>query len=189
MTFSRQNNGFFFADKHSSEFNMAVESVMRGLLPPKKAESQGFDVTGRHGNVVYNSPVFGIRQIIINVAFLDEDVFSLQKKARAVAHWLGGSEGLLYFDDEPDLAYNATIFEPVDAEEIITAKRATLNFTAQPFARSINFFQSNHNAVRSGVRMDVYTNGTQRAPCIIMLRNAGGSNITAVKFTRKAFHR
>ena len=141
----RQAGGFSFGDKHSSLFNIAVESISRGLLPAKKAETQGFEVTGRHGNVAYNQPIYDVRTISIDIAFLDNTPETLQKRARAIAHWLSATEQLLYFDDEPDLAYTASIFEQIDTAEIITAKKATLNFTCQPFATSINYFQKDYN--------------------------------------------
>jgi len=178
--------GFFFNDRHSKDFYMAMEDAGRGLLPSLRRND--YMITGRHGTVEYGNETYNTRQIRVEICFLSDTVPNLQLAARDVAHWLSG-KGILYFDDEPDKAYDARIYEAVDTEQLIRAKRASVLFECQPFAKSINYRQVNFPGTKSGTEMHVVSNGSQPTPCIIIIKNTGIINISNITITRKAVNR
>ena len=178
--------GFFFNDRHSRDFNMAMEDTGRGLLPSLRRND--YEITGRHGTVDYGNETYNTRQIRVDIAFLSNNIPDLQLMARDIAHWLSG-KGILYFDDEPDKAYDAKIYEAVDTVQLIRAKRASVVFECQPFAKSINFRQNNFPGTRPGTEMLVVSRGSQPTPCIIIIKNTGTLNISNITITRKAVNR
>ncbi|MCL2197317.1 MAG: phage tail family protein [Defluviitaleaceae bacterium] len=179
--------GFFFADKHSRDFDIVVMEVAhRGLLPPKRRND--YEISGRHGTVDFGGETFATRQISVEICFISRDEEQLQELARDIAFWLSG-KGLLFFDDEPHRAYNAVVYQSVDTEQIITAKRATVIFECQPFAKTIHQIQSNNPNIASGTMIPIYSHGTQSTPCLIVLQNTGNTNITNIRFTRRATRR
>jgi predicted phage tail component-like protein len=178
--------GFFFNNRHSKEFYMAMETAGRGLLPSLRRND--YIITGRHGTVNYGNETYNTRQIRVDIAFLTDNLPDLQLLARNIAYWLSG-KGILYFDDEPDKAYDAQIYEAVDTAQLITAKRASVVFECQPFAKSIYYLQNNYVGTASGEAMSLTSEGTQPTPCIIYLRNTGSSNINSITVTRKAVKR
>ncbi len=178
--------GFFFNNMHSKEFDIAMEDAARGLLPSLRRND--YEITGRHGTVDYGNETYNTRQITVDIGFISDNVSNLQLKAREIAYWLSG-KGILYFDDEPDKAYNARIYEAVNTEQLIRAKRASVTFECQPFATSINYFQSINTGVSSGKEIQVVSKGSQPTPCIIIIKNTCGINISNITITRKAVNR
>ena len=179
--------GFFFASRHSREFNIAVmEDAARGLLPSLRRND--YKITGRHGTTDFGNETYDTRQITVDICFISKDEPNLQVLAREIAHWLSG-KGLLYFDDEPTKAYDAVVYQAVDTDQLIRAKRASVTFECQPFAKTINFLQSTNPSVNSGSTINIYSHGTQSTPAIITIRNIGNSNINNIKVIRRAMHR
>jgi len=178
--------GFFFNNKHSNDFGIAMEQASRGLLPSLRRND--YEISGRHGTVDYGNETYNTRQITIDICFISEDVPQLQLKAREIAYWLSG-KGTLYFDDEPDKAYDARVYEAVDTEQLIRCKRASVTFECQPFAMSINYFQNNYSNVSNYKEMEVMSKGTQPTPCIIIIKNTGAINISNIEIIRKAGNR
>ena len=179
--------GFFFADKHSREFNLvAMEDAKRGLLPSLRRND--YEISGRHGTVNFGNETYDTRQVTVDIAFLSVNEEILQELARDIAYWLSG-RGLLYFDDEPHRAYDAVVYEPVDTDQIIRAKRASVTFECQPFAKTINFRQSINTSMSSGNKIPIESQGTQPTPCIIFFRNTGNTVITNLRITRRALVR
>jgi len=179
--------GFFFADQHSKDFNvMAMENASRGLLPSLRRND--YEINGRHGTVDFGGETYNTRQLPVDICFISAGEPELQILARNVAHWLSG-KGLLFFDDEPDKAYNAVVYNAVDTEQLITAKRATVVFECQPFAKTIHHRQSINAGVASGRTIPINSHGTQQTPCLIFLRNTGTTTTTNVRITRRALQR
>jgi len=175
--------GFFFANKHSREFYMAMEEAHRPLLPERTRND--YIIAGRHGTVDFNSETYKTRPIPVDICFISDNVQNLQTLAREIAFWLSG-KGILYFDDEPGLAYDAVVYQTVNTEQLITAKRATVVFECQPFAKTINFRQSINPEMTGGTVIPVENKGTQATPCLIYVTNTGDTPITNLKITRRA---
>ncbi|MCL2215764.1 MAG: phage tail family protein [Defluviitaleaceae bacterium] len=165
---------------------MAMEYASRGLLPSLRRND--YVINGRHGTVDFGGETYNTRQVSVDICFIDVDEPNLQILARSVAHWLSG-KGLLYFDDEPDKAYTAVVYEAVDTDQLITAKRATIIFECQPFAKTIHHRQSINAGVASGGMIPIYSHGTQQTPCMIFVRNTGTTAITNIRITRRAIVR
>jgi len=175
--------GFFFANRHSTSFWLAMENAHRPLLPA--ANSNEYTITGRHGTVDFGGETYQKRYITVDICFISNNVRDLQALARDIAFWLSG-RGILYFDDEPDKAYDAVVHQAVDTAQIIRTKRASVVFECQPFAKTRNFLQSINAGLTSGDMVSVTSQGTQRTPCIVILRNTGTTNITNLSITRRA---
>lgn len=178
--------GFFFNTQHSRDFWMSMEDAHRPLLPELRRNE--YEITGRHGTVGFGGETYAKRHIAVDIAFIDLDVRNLQLLARRLAHWLSG-EGLLWFDDEPDKAYDAKVFAAVDTEQIIRTKRASVIFECQPFAKTINFLQSVHNGASSGHIMEIFSNGTVPTPAIIIITNTGNIDTSNITIRRRALNR
>jgi len=178
--------GFFFANRHSREFWLAMENAHRPLLP--ELNRNDYEVEGRHGTVDFGNETYRTRPIPVEICFISDTVQNLQTLARDIAFWLSG-KGILFFDDEPGLAYDAVVYEPVDTEQIIRTKRATVIFECQPFAKTINFLQSINPNIPSGHTVDIMSNGTQATPGIITIRNTGSTNISDITIIRRALNR
>lgn len=174
---------FFFKDKHSNEFNLALENASRGLLPSLRPSS--YIINGRHGTVDFGNETYDTRQITVDIVFISLNTEDLQKLAREIAYWLSGS-GMLIFSDEPDKSYQAKVYDAVDTEQLIRAKKCSITFECQPFAQSINYNQIDELKAHNGKNIIVNSIGTQKTPCRIIIRNVGTVNINNIEITRKA---
>ena len=180
--------GFFFNNLHSSDFWLSLEDADRPLLPP--LQRNDYKITGRHGTVGFGGETYGMRQITAHICFISDNVRNLQILAREIAFWLGnGSKGILWFDDEPDKAYDAVVYEAVDTDQIIRTKRASVVFECQPFAKSINFLQSVHSGISSGHIMEIFSNGTVSTPARIIITNTGQASTGSIVIRRRALNR
>ena len=180
--------GFFFNNRHSREFWLAMENAHRPLLPPLRRND--YEITGRHGTVDFGGETYGTKQISVEICFVSDNVRNLQTLSREIAFWLGGgNKGILWFDDEPDKAYDAVVYEAVDTDQIIRTKRASVIFECQPFAKSIHFLQSVHNGVSSGHVMNIFSNGTVQTPARIIISNTGAINTNNIVIKRRALNR
>ena len=178
--------GFFFANRHSREFRLAMEEARRPLLP--ELNRNDYEISGRHGTTDFGGETYRTVQIELDICFISDNVSNLQTLAREIAFWLSG-KGILFFDDEPGLAYDAVVYQKVATEQLIRARRATVIFECQPFAKTINFLQSVSTDVESGRTLDIMSHGTQATPGIITLRNTGTVNITNITIVRRALNR
>jgi len=178
--------GFFFNTQHSRDFWMSMEDAHRPLLPELRRNE--YEITGRHGTVSFGGETYGKRYIDVDFVFIDKNVRDLHILARKLAHWLSG-EGLLWFDDEPDKAYDAKVYTAVDTDQIVRTKRASVTFECQPFAKSIHFLQSVHGGVSSGHIMHIYSHGTVPTPAIIIITNTGNISTSDIIIRRRALNR
>ena len=178
--------GFFFANRHSADFNMAMEYAHRPLLPALNRND--YKITGRHGTVDFGSETYNTRPITVDICFIGKNVHDLQALARDVAFWLSG-KGILYFDDEPNRAYDAVVYNQIDTQQIIRTKRAQVVFECQPFAQTINFLQSINPQTPPGHTIAIESQGTQSTPNITIIRNTGNTNITSLQLIRRALNR
>ena len=180
--------GFFFNNRHSREFWLAMEVASRPLLPELRRND--YEISGRHGTVSFGGETYTTRQIPVDIWIIEENIRDLQVLAREIAFWLGGgNKGILWFDDEPDKAYDAVVYAAVDTDQIIRTKRATVIFECQPFAKSIHFLQSVHNGVSSGHVMNIFSNGTVPTPARIIITNTGTINTDNIVIRRRALNR
>ena len=179
--------GFFFADKHSQEFaDVVMERAGRGILPSLRRND--YEISGRHGTIDFGGEMNNTRQIPVNITIVSKDEETLQELAHQVAFWLRG-KGLLIFDDNQQRAFDAVVYEAVDADELITAKRTTVIFECQPFAKTIHHLQSINTNVSNGRIIPIVSAGTQSTPCLIFFSNTGNTNITNLRITRRALQR
>ena len=123
--------GFIFKGRHSSEFNIGFKSVDRTAIPERRKKE--FTILGRSGTLELESTEYEKRYItaVIGVMYIDK-FNDLRTKIRDLAGWLSGS-GLLIFDDEPDKAYEASVYSAVGVEQLAhnQDKRALHNEGAQ----------------------------------------------------------
>ena len=177
--------GFRFNNRHSSEFGIYMLSSDRTILPAKIQQSytiQGRDGTYDVGDITYQS-----RQISVQISFwgTEQNMETLRDRIREIAKWLSG-QGNLIFDDEPDKAYNAKVLSGISLTQIVRMGQATIAFTCQPFAESVQYITETKDITASNDSMTVQVNGTQDTPCILTIKNTGTTNITGITIQRKA---
>lgn len=143
-------NGLTYNDIHSSYFGLYIKSNDRTILPRlKKVE---VEVTGRHGTLDAGNNTYEKRYISINFLKKDKSLEDLRKNIRLIAKWLSG-KGKLRFDDEPELYYEARVYNSISLDQVAKNGIFTVIFECQPFAYSdINRITSpliitNHNMI------------------------------------------
>jgi len=178
--------GFTFRNIHSSTFGIGVRSIDRSLIPELRKNE--FTIPGRHGTIDFGLNTYEKRPIQVRIGLLQNaDWRALRKKAREIASWLSG-KGYLIFDDEPDKAYDAAVYNYVGIEQIdlIPAGLLEVTFECQPFAESLEYRQVNVPSITTRP-YDILANveGTSETPCIITIKNIGNTNIEGITITRK----
>lgn len=179
--------GFTFRNTHSSSYNIGARSIDRSVIPARRKNE--FIIPGRHGSIDFGSNTYETRLIALEIGLVDNKNFeTLRASARDIARWLSG-DGMLIFDDEPDKAYQASLFEYVGIEQVqlIPAGRLSVVFECQPFAESLEYRQVNIPSITtSPYEVPVQVDGTSETGCIITIKNNGTNNISGITIRRKA---
>lgn len=179
--------GFTFRNIHSSSFKIGARSIDRSVIPARRKNE--FVIPGRHGTIDFGNNTYETRPISIEVGLVKNSNFNeLRDNARDIARWLSGN-GLLIFDDEPDKAYQASLFEYVGIEQVqsIPAGRLNVVFECQPFAESLEYKQVNIPGItQKPYEIPVNVNGTSETCPIITIKNTGTTNINNITIVRKA---
>lgn len=176
--------GFTFKGKHSSDFNIGFKSVDRTAIPERRKKE--FTILGRSGTLELESTEYEKRYItaVIGVMYI-ERFEELRLKIRDLAGWLSGS-GLLIFDDEPDKAYEASVYSAVGIEQLTLQPRGTLDieFECQSFAvgKDLNRILTDGSRITS---VTVPNNGNVKTCGTFIIKNTGTSNIRSIRITRK----
>lgn len=179
--------GFTFRNIHSSTFDIGVKSDDRSLIPELRRNV--FVIPGRHGTIDFGLNTYEIRPISMRIGLVKNANWNeLRLNARDIARWLSG-KGMLIFDDEPDKAYQASVYGYVGIEQIELLPMGTLGvvFECQPFAESLEYRQVNIPGTTSKpyeVSLDV--KGTSETCCIITIKNIGATDIKNITIRRKA---
>lgn len=176
--------GFIFKGRHSSEFNIGFRSIDRTAIPERRKKE--FTILGRSGTLELESTEYEKRYIsaVIGVMYIDR-FNELRNKIRDLAGWLSGT-GLLIFDDEPDKAYEASVYSAVGIEQLSLQPRGTLEieFECQPFAVSTDL----NRALRIGTspaEVNINNAGNVKTCGTFIIKNAGSTTITGIRLTRK----
>ena len=176
--------GFTFKGKHSSEFNIGFKSVDRTVIPERRKKE--FTILGKSGTLELESTEYEKRYIKGTIGVMYISKFEdLRIKIRDLAGWLSGS-GLLIFDDEPDKAYEASVYSAVGIEQLMLQPRGTLDieFECQSFAVSKDL----NRILKDGKRITSVTVpnlGNVKTCGTFIIKNTGTSDITNIRITRK----
>lgn len=185
--------GFKFNNIHSSEMGVYAINLDRSALPSLRRKD--YIVTGRDGSIDYGGNTYDTRIISLEIASIDNPTMEdFRKHIREIAKWISGS-GYLIFDDEPDKAYHAKVYEaisidPVYEEDYImdpfNAGLMQISFECQPFAESPNYNQVLKETTRNEEKLEIDVDGTQPTCCLIRITNKGSNSIKGITITRKA---
>lgn len=179
--------GFTFRNIHSSTFNIGVKTDDRSLIPELRRNE--FVIPGRHGTVDFGLNTYEKRPIQIQIGLMKNTNWNqLRLKARDIAKWLSG-KGMLMFDDEPDKAYDASLYNYVGIEqiELLPMGLLTVTFECQPFAESLEYRQVNiPNIITKPYEIPLSVSGTSETCCIITIKNTGTTNVSNITIRRKA---
>ncbi|MFA6809065.1 MAG: distal tail protein Dit [Eubacteriales bacterium] len=178
--------GFTFRNIHSSNFKIGAKSIDRSIIPAKRKNE--FVIPGRHGTIDFGNHTYETRPISVEIGLIRNSSFGeLRESARQIAKWLSG-EGLLIFDDEPDKAYQASVYDYIGIEqiELMPAGRLNVVFECQPFAESLEYRQVNVPSITDNAyEIKVNVSGTAETCCIITIKNNGTSDINNITLIRK----
>lgn len=176
--------GFTFANIHSSTYELYVRSDNRTITPALRKNE--FVIPGRHGTLDFGNNTYEPRFITMELFLVRKTMEDLRKQARDIAQWFSKS-GLLVFDDEPDKAYQAKVYNNIDIEEIAAYGKSMVTFECQPFAESLEYRQINVPSITDNAHeIEVNVSGTAETCCIITIKNNGTSNINNITLVRKA---
>lgn len=179
--------GITFRNIHSSTFKIGVKSVNRSVLPSLRKNE--FTIPGRHGTIDYGLNTYEKRNIPVKISVAESVTFEeLRDTVRDIAKWLSG-KGLLIFDDEPDKAYQASVYEPVDADQLLEClpyEAFTVTFECQPFAESLEYRGVNTPHITTQTKeISLTVNGTAETGCIITIKNTGATIVSGISLRRK----
>lgn len=176
--------GFTFKGKHSSDFNIGFRSVDRTAIPERRKKE--FTILGKSGTLELESTEYEKRYIsaVIGVMYI-ERFNNLRLKIRDLAGWLSGT-GLLIFDDEPDKAYEASVYSAVGIEQLALEPKGTLDieFECQSFAVSRDL----NRVLQNGGRITTVTVpnlGNVKTCGTFIIKNTGNTNITSIRIMRR----
>jgi len=175
--------GFTFANIHSSTYELYVRSDNRTITPALRKNE--FVIPGRHGTLDFGNNTYEPRFITMELFLVRKTMEDLRKQARDIAQWFSKS-GLLVFDDEPDKAYQAKVYNNIDIEEIAAYGKSMVTFECQPFAESLEYRQINVPSIADNAHeIEVNVSGTAETCCIITIKNNGTSDINNITLVRK----
>lgn len=175
--------GFRFANVHSSEHELYIRSDNRTISPSVRKNE--FIIPGRHGTIDYGLNTYEKRFITMILYLVNKEMEDLRQQARDVAYWLS-KEGMLVFDDEPEKAYQAKVYESIDIEEIMGTGNSTVVFECQPLAESLEYRQVFVPSITTNsYETPLNVNGTAEACPIITIKNTGTTTINNITITRK----
>lgn len=178
--------GLKFRNVHSSSFGVCVKSTDRSLIPELRKNE--FVIPGRHGSIDYGSSTYETRKISVKISAVNNTTWEeYRANARELAQWLSG-KGLLIFDDEPDRAYQASVYESVGIEQLECLPVGVLNvvFECQPFAESLDYAEVNTpDITASPNEISLTVEGTAETGCIITIKNTGDTDVTGISIRRK----
>ncbi|MDU7244010.1 MAG: phage tail family protein [Clostridia bacterium] len=176
--------GFTFNGRHSREFGIYFKSVDRTVIPEKRKKE--FEILGRSGTLELPSNEYNKRFIpgLIGVRQTD-DFKDLRRQTRDLARWLSGT-GLLIFDDEPEKAYEATIYSAVGIEqlEVLPQGNIEIEFECQPFAISVDTNRKLVN-ISDNKEIIIPNKGNIQTCGTFVIKNTGNKTIENMRITRK----
>ena len=176
--------GFTFNGRHSKEFGIYFKSVDRTVIPAKRKKE--FEILGRSGTLELPSDEYDKRFIKGIIGVMQTDDFNdLRQQTRRLARWLSGT-GLLIFDDEPEKAYEATVYGAVGIEQLEVLPRGNIEieFECQPFAVSVD---TNRylTSVNSDTEITIPNKGNVQTCGTFIIKNTGLHEIKNLRLTRK----
>lgn len=165
----------FTFGRYNSRNDLGIICEIHDTLFPEKRERK-VEIPGRNGMYDFGSKTFGERVIECECKLIEEIPKS---KLREIAYKLSGKQRL-FFWDEPDKYYIAELFDPTEIDNIADRLwlEFTLTFVCEPFAYGKTVTQE----ITSGQNVIGYE-GTADSPCIIVLKNTSGSNVSNVTIT------
>jgi predicted phage tail component-like protein len=130
---------FTYRGLRSENFDVKVLNIARSILPPVDVKT--LDIPGRAGSFFVRNE-FGALQITVDLFLNKQDTLEeIQQVTRRLANFLDPSLGLgeLVFDDEPNIKYQAIVFDTTELEQTVTFRTGSVVFLIPfPFGVSEN---------------------------------------------------
>lgn len=150
-------SGFYYKDRHSSEFGVTVRTKSRPILPAMKRFTQ--DMPYRDGEYDFSGANphsrehYYDRTFAVSLAVTADNLALLQGKISKMSIWLCG-RGKLIFDDMPLIVWDAVISDEVIYMPERGGRCAVLevSFRAEPFGECI--FGTDGPTLDMPVRLD-----------------------------------
>jgi predicted phage tail component-like protein len=170
--------GLTFKNSHSFKVHgLILQSIDRSLLPTVKR--QQVNILSLPGSVdLQDEPIYENRVITVRFTYPFATPQEMQAKKRDVAQWLSGRAKLI-FDDEPQLFYDAKVFEAIAIEQSFHVMAIEVLFECAPYA----YGREIHVPITNG-KTKIEYEGNAKTPTLIILRNEGTLNVVNINITQ-----
>jgi predicted phage tail component-like protein len=166
---------FSFNGIHALEMGVIADQLSRELKPQRRVTQT--QIPGRDGTYDYSDGTYDNVILTFKCNFIGKDIDRYKDK---VAMWLSGS-GVLTLDTDTTRHYNANVYASIPLDQMVLWHEFTLTFECEPFMQS-----DNRQITTNGTTIPVHSDGTQPAPCTIIITNIGETDITNISLTREA---
>jgi len=175
--------GLTFKGRHSyKEFKLVMRSDDRSLLPPSKVSQVDISfIDGRYD--LRREPVYDNRLITVKFSYIDMDLVNIQQRKRLIAGWLSG-QGQLIFDDEPNIFYNAKIYEGISLSQYFGRSSFDIAFECEPFALNTPNILTEYITMQNQ-KVNIDIEGNVRTGGKITLTNMGTTTINRIQIARE----
>lgn len=142
------------------------------LFPPKR--SRKVQIPGKNGVYDYGANTYDERRITVDCTLKDQIT---KDELREIAYKLSGKKKLVFWD-EPDKCYIGELYDAVDIDNYGDRLflKFRLTFICEPFA----YGETVTEPIETGDNQFEYR-GTQKTPCLIVLKNTSDSEINNVQ--------
>lgn len=149
--------GFEFKGIYSKDMGVIMKTTNRPILPEQKRYE--IDIPLADGSVDFSASnalkrnVYNDRIIELELAFVDNDIYTLQQHAAKIAVWLTGA-GELRFDDMNFAHWKAKVIQGVDFTPILLGKAARIKVYFKCAAWAVNDFSTSGPILDQEIALD-----------------------------------
>ena len=174
--------GFSFKGVDASTVGVVVAGSKRVVKPG--VEEHEYKIPGKDGTIFYGKREYEKFSIEVPVVLKRTDTKTIRQISRELGYFLQGS-GSLIFADEPDKEYIASVPDSTEIAETLVFGKATIKFSCQPFARSVEYNQIASYEVPLTHTDTVTVSGTQETPCIINITAKSDIKDITINYTKE----
>ncbi len=137
-----------------------------------------YNTPNSDGSIIYDTEKYENKKIQVSIIFTADSQQTFRKKARDITAWLTNhSMDILFFDDEPDLVYDAIVVDEIDLHQMNLTGICEVTFTTKPYAYQPQEEYINFTFTEDKGSTFIEYDGTAKTAPIITITNIGTENI------------